>query len=354
MSVGDVSPTPTDIHFFCEGCFTNMPKSQVYTAHRRDGDYSVTRKATPDVDVTAAGCIIWRYYKEQLQLLIIHRPNYDDWSWPKGKVDPGETIAETAIREVREEVGLHVTLGVPLAVTKYKVKHGDKEVYYWASRVSHAAKAKVDGHEVDELRWVSPKEARKLLTNTSDVEPLEALEKLWEDKDLATRPVIIVRHAKAKPRSSWSAAEGERPLAATGKRQALAVCRLLEAWQPQKVISSPWTRCMQTVTNYNKSTGVPIKEKSAITEAANKRSPKRAAKVVESFFDKDYPIALCTHRPVLPTVLGVLADHMNKSLTKVLPMEDPHLLPGEILVLQVSLQNKNRTVSVEQIKPFSD
>lgn len=331
-----------------------MPKTPLYSAHLRDGQLSVTRTPANTPDVTAAGCLIWRLNEGKLEVLVIHRPNYDDWSWPKGKQDPSETVAETAIREVREEVNLQVALGVPLAVTKYKVRGGNKEVFYWAAEAPVGSKAKADEGEVDELRWVSISHARKLLTNKSDQQPLDVLEKLAEESALATRPVIIVRHAKAKPRSSWSAAEGERPLAATGKRQAISVCRLLEAWRPEKVYSSPWVRCMQTVISYNKSTGVPIKEKPALTEAAHKRSPKKAGKVVESLFEKSSPIALCTHRPVLPTVLEVLAKHCNKTLAGHLPEKDPYLAPGEMLVLQVSRRNPSQVVSLEQIKPFAD
>lgn len=331
-----------------------MSKEPVYSAYRRDGDYSVVRTTSNRATVEAAGCLIWRLKNKKIETLIIHRPRYDDWSWPKGKVDPGETIAETAIREVREEVGLNVALGVPLAVTSYKVKQGPKDVFYWAAEVTLNDKPKADMGEVDELRWATPDQAKKLLTNKSDHQPLDVLMQLEKDGDLATRPVVIVRHAKAKPRASWAGPEGERTLAATGKRQAIAVCKLLEAWKPAKVISSPWTRCMQTVANYVKDNDATIRTKSQLTEASNKRYPKKAAKVIESLFDKDYAVALCTHRPVLPTVLGVLAEHMNKNLSKHLPMKDPHLHPGEMMVLQVSKAHPQRVMSYEQIRPFDD
>ncbi|MBM7051886.1 NUDIX domain-containing protein [Rothia sp. ZJ1223] len=331
-----------------------MSPHQLYSAARSDHQLNVTKTTHNMPPVVAAGCIIWRQKKDKIEVLIIHRPHYDDWSWPKGKQDHGETVAETAVREVREEVGLTVTLGAPLAVTRYSVKHGKKEVFYWAARASSSDHAQADLSEVDELRWVSPAEARKLLTNDTDQEPLDALIALHERGHLHTRPVIIVRHAKAKPRSSWAGAEGERTLVATGKRQALAVGELLQVWAPTRIISSPWTRCMQTVAPYSKATGLVIKQKSALTEAAYKAHPKKVAKIIQGLFDKDDSVMLCTHRPVLPTVLEVLTGVMDAGLAKNLPAADPYLTPGEMLVMQVSVGAQAEIVSLEQIKPFSD
>lgn len=335
-----------------------MPKKAsdfVYAAHTADGTLDIVRGANNSADINAAGALIWRYHREQLKLLVIHRPRYDDWSWPKGKQDPGETLPETAVREVREEVGLNVTLGVPLTVTAYRVKKHSKEVFYWAAELPAGAKPKADEGEVDELRWVTPEQAQSMLTNRTDLEPLEALLKLHAAGNLATRPVLLVRHAKAKPRSTWSGAEGERTLAATGKRQALAAGRLMAAWSPQKLFSSPWVRCMQTVYPYAKASGLSIKEKRALTEAHHVRSPKKAAKVVQSLFEKgDKSAALCTHRPVLPTVLAVLHERMGQGLAQHLPTEDPYLKPGEMWVVQVSVAHPDTVVSLEQVKPFDD
>lgn len=96
-----------------------------------------------DADVLAAGALVWRLHRGQLQVLLIHRPRYDDWSFPKGKLDPGETLPECAVREVAEEIQLKVRLGVPLPITRYAVskksKQGpvtqQKEVWYWAAEV---------------------------------------------------------------------------------------------------------------------------------------------------------------------------------------------------------------------------
>ena len=304
--------------------------------------------------VVAAGAICWRESNAGLEVLVIHRPKYDDWSWPKGKQDDGESIAETAVREVREEVGLKILLGPPLARTKYKVSRGKKEVHYWASEISPGTRAKEDAGEVDRLEWVRPDVARERLTNSSDRLPLDRLLELHEAGDLRTRQLIVVRHAKAKPRSTWSRAESDRPLAATGKRQAHAVWRLLDAWKPGKIVSSPWLRCMQTVAGYAKANGLGIKEKNRLTEAEHKRKPAKAAKLMESLFESNHSTVLCTHRPVLPTILKVIGHHLPKDLRKSLPTKDPYLTPGQMLVLNISLKHRDRVVSLEKIDPFDD
>lgn len=308
-----------------------------------------------DPSVRAAGCLCWRSDgRSGLELLIIHRPRYDDWSWPKGKQEDQETLPETAHREVLEEVGLDVRLGVPLPAIRYRAKSAEKHVHYWSAEIGPQDRPEADGHEVDRLEWVSPERARELLSNRSGLEPLERLVELHAAGDLSVRPVIIVRHAKAKPRSSWSRPEGDRPLAATGKRQAMAVTRLLEVWSPKRVVSSPWLRCLSTVTPYARAAGLKLKEKPQLTEAAHKRRPAKAGAVVESLFDKEPSAALCTHRPVLPTVLRVLRGRLDPQLRSILPEEDPYLAPGEMIVLQVSRKHRRRVVTVEIVKPFDD
>ncbi len=303
--------------------------------------------------VIAAGTLCWRIEKGLLEVLLIHRPRYGDWSWPKGKLDEGETTPECAVRETFEEVGLQVELGIPLATITYPVGSGDKIVQYWAAGTRWLT-PEPDGKEVDRVQWVSPKKARSLLSNPSDVEPLDALVEAHGSNDLQTWPVIIVRHAKAKPRSSWSLAEGDRPLAATGRRQSVAVSRLLQAWNPERVISSPWVRCVQTISPYVNQRSAKLKLVDALTERDAARKPGRTRAAVERVFDKRRPVAICTHRPVLPLVFAVLEDHLRKPLQALLPIEDPYLAPGEALICQVSSMNPGRIVSVEQYRAYDD
>lgn len=305
------------------------------------------------IAVTAGGAIPWRLAKDGLEVLLIHRPRYDDWSWPKGKIDDGETVPECAIREVEEEIGLKAALGIPLPPIHYHVSAGLKVVHYWAVDVDGAT-LRHDGKEVDSVMWCSPDKAARLLSNPTDVGPLEELVAAHERNALDTWPLVILRHAKAKPRSSWSKAEGDRPLAATGLRQAQAVRRLLMAWKPLRISTSPWLRCVATVAPYAKSMDAKVKVIEALTEHKHARSPQKTAAVVESLLDKQRATLLCTHRPALPTVFKQLGHHMNASLRTLLPSKDPYLAPGEILVCHVSRGDRSRIVAVEKFRPFDD
>lgn len=314
------------------------------------------------VSVVAAGALCWRLHQGQLEVLLIHRPRYDDWSWPKGKLDAGETEPECAVREVREETGLNIRLGIPLPTIRYPVNSGLKVVHYWAAQVEGSTgrngdarnQVRPDGKEVDRYLWCTPDRAVKLLTNPSDAVPLGALVEAHDLAALQTWPLIVVRHAKAKPRSSWSRAEGDRPLAATGRRQAGAVCRLLHAWQPVRVVSSPWVRCVQTISQYVTRQEAKLKLVDSLTEHKAARKPDKARAAVVKLFDKRNPVAVCTHRPVLPLVLDVLKARMPGDLATGLPTKDPYLAPGEAIICQVSGVPGGNIVSVERFRAFDD
>lgn len=305
------------------------------------------------VSIYAAGALCWRIRKKKLEVLLIHRQRYDDWSWPKGKLDRGETLAECAVREVYEEVGLPSTLGIPLPTIRYAVKAGMKEVHYWASFAGDMPPIP-DGKEVDKVIWHSPDKARGLLSNPSDVVPLEALTAAHEAGTLETWPLLIIRHAKAKPRSAWTRAEGERPLAATGKRQALYLQRLLMSWHPRRIHTSGWMRCISTISPYVQATKTKVKVVPWLTEADHKRHPAKVTSVIEKLLTRTSATAVCTHRPVLPTVFATLAVHMLPALAQSLPAQDPYLSPGELLVAHVSVAHPGRIVALEQHKPYDD
>ena len=128
-------------------------------------------------EVLAAGGIQWRRRpgSDEVEVLLVHRPKYDDWSFPKGKLDDGESFEEAAYREVEEETGMRCTLGNELPTTTYRDHHGrSKIVRYWAMSDCEGKFRPTD--EVDEVRWVPVEDAGRLLSYDRDCEVLRALQ----------------------------------------------------------------------------------------------------------------------------------------------------------------------------------
>lgn len=125
--------------------------------------------------ILAAGCVLWRpdATGRGVEIALVHRPKYGDWSHPKGKLKRGETLRECALREVREETGHSCELGARLPTLRYPVNGQPKEVSYWAARALDGAFA--PSHEVDALLWLPPAAARARLTQLRDRELLDAL-----------------------------------------------------------------------------------------------------------------------------------------------------------------------------------
>jgi 8-oxo-dGTP diphosphatase len=292
-------------------------------------------------DVLAAGAVVWREGRDgRTEVLLVHRPRYDDWSWPKGKAQRGEPLAECAVREVGEETGTAVVLGRPLPATTYRLPDGrTKLVRYWAARPAPSAgsRGQETDAEVDRTEWLEGASALGRLTRPGDRAPLERLLALAAEGTLDTVPVVVARHGTARPRDSWSRAEGDRPLVAAGRRQSLALASLLRCWRPERVLSSPWRRCLDTVRPYlAASSGTTMRTKAGLSESGHRRHPEKAARHTERLLRRGRPALLCTHRPVLPAVLRALAAAATPEVRSGLPVADPWLAPGEALVAHVA------------------
>lgn len=305
-------------------------------------------------DVLAAGALCWRHGADGIEVVLVHRPRYNDWSWPKGKVEAGETLPEAAVREVKEETGLDIHLGVPLPSAEYMVGGKNlKKVFYWSAQVKgEHIFAPANPREVDRAEWLPIGEARTKLTSYADREQLDALEIFDSTDALRAWPLVLVRHGKAFPRSKWHETEHVRPLLKLGTRQSMALTGLLSAWDTKKLISSPWKRCMATLTPLSAATGKPIRKASTLSEKATAANPEKTARFIEKLLTRGKPVIYCTHRPVLPTILDIYAEHSPKRIIEKLPQEDPYLKPGEVLVAYVRPGTLPRIVEIERVRPI--
>ena len=290
--------------------------------------------------IHAAGGVVWRARapkqptdtKDRIEVLLVHRPGYKDWTFPKGKPDKGESLPVTAVREIAEETGYTVRLGHPLPETMYRVKGGMKRVSYWVARPVGKPKEFKPNGEIDQVRWVRVKEARKLLTYDHDRILLKAFTALRDAKAHRTRTVIVLRHAQARTRNGWKADDLERPLTKPGESQAKKLAPLLRAYGVKGIITSPAIRCAQTVDTYARSVKALMEVDDRLAEETK---PKRVERSIVTVLERKGPIVICSHRPTLPWIFASLK------------IEARDLAEGEGVVVH---HRRGRVVAVE---PFA-
>lgn len=253
-----------------------------------------------DPTVRAAGGVISRPSPNGgTEVLVVHRPRYDDWSFPKGKLENGESELECAIREVREETGLLCEPGGELPGTAYTDRRGrPKTVRYWNMKVVSGTFK--PNSEVDEARWVSFSDAARLLSYEHDLLMLEEL----MVREVAEASALLVRHGTAGNRKDWEGDDRLRPLDEKGRRQALALAESLIHYPVKFVFSSPYVRCTQTVEPLAQRLGLPVVEVEQLAEGAT-------VEEVEGLIDglDDGLAVLCTHGDVVEQIVGTEAPN---------------------------------------------
>jgi 8-oxo-(d)GTP phosphatase len=254
--------------------------------------------------IHAAGAVVWRPATNGIDVLLVHRPKYDDWSLPKGKREPGEHILLTAVREVGEETSVRPVLGPRLRTAEYLVNGRPKRVDYWSalSRGNEAAPS----HEVDAVAWLSLPQALGRLSYPHDADVIASLQ------PLPTVPLILVRHASAGRKADWAGDDPLRPLDARGAIEALALADLLACFAPRaRVLSSPALRCIESVRPYAARFGGSVEAEAALAVpgrvAASFSSRTDGGDSLRHLFRDlvaaDQPAVVCLHRENLPQVL---------------------------------------------------
>ncbi|MGO1383965.1 MAG: NUDIX hydrolase [Arachnia sp.] len=248
----------------------------------------------PDV-VAAGGVVLRTHHKNGEQVLLIHRESYDDWSLPKGKGLSDELLPETAIREIREETGVTACLNLRLPTQRYPVSKGLKAAHYWRAGVVEQ-RPRMPDKEVQKVKWFSVDEALDKLSYAADREVVNAALSMP-----STNVLMLVRHGKAMLRKDWTGPDQKRRLGGRGRKQAMKLKELLDAFGIERLVSSSSTRCFQTLEPYAEARHLSIRKEDALTQEEGTEHPERVKTLMaELKTGLDRPTAICGHRPVLP------------------------------------------------------
>jgi 8-oxo-(d)GTP phosphatase len=255
--------------------------------------------------VAAAGGVLWRTRPDgTVETALVHRPKYDDWSLPKGKLEAGESAVVAAVREVTEETGEQVVLGRRGIRTRYDVPEGPKRVDYW---LMQAGGGRFDANsEIDQVRWLPLGEAADVLTHAHDRAVVE--DALRDDVPRAPT-LLLVRHASAGSRSDWDGDDDLRPLDRKGADQARRLAEVLPAFRPTAVLSATRTRCTQTVEPLAEKLGLDVLPLPEMGEEEFSDDPQAGLAAIERLLEpRDAPgvTVVCSQGGAIPSVLMAL------------------------------------------------
>jgi 8-oxo-dGTP diphosphatase len=284
--------------------------------------------------IQAAGAVLWREADEDvIEIALVHRPKYMDWSLPKGKLNRGESHIAAAYREVLEETGYKSKFGPFLGTINYKTDEVAKEVQYWSAKAYKLPETDPSADEVDELRWISSVEAKNLLTNESDKEIVDKFLEIGAQ----TQTLILLRHAKALSRDEWQKDDEDRPLDQTGQIQAKNLPQYLLAYNLDQICSSDAMRCAETVLPLSQAIGRSITYVSDLSEYAFYKDKSAAYEYVKELIESEGAHLVCSHNPILPKMAEKLIGKKSfKSLKKDIAPCDAivlHFRDGDVVAL---------------------
>ena len=237
-----------------------------------------------------------------VEVVLVHRPRFDDWSLPKGKLKRTVHPVVGAVREVREETGVRAILGARLPTVTYDVWSGDelvpKVVDYWAMTVIGEMPFR-PGREVDALDWLPVDEAVARATYPHDRRVLRAFAELPH----LTRPILLLRHGSAGEREEWTGPDDERRLDPLGERQADTLARLLPSYAPGVLVSAEPQRCRDTLAPAAQSLGLTVVLDPRFNEDAR---PELAAARLRELADPETAVVVCSQGALIPEAVAKL------------------------------------------------
>ncbi len=287
--------------------------------------------------ITAAGGVVWRRDIEgEVEVLLVHRPRYEDWSLPKGKLEEGEALIACAYREILEETGLSIKLGPYIGSVEYFVPDGLKNVSYWSASLIDDKSIFHPNEEVDQIVWLDLESAAFRATRDSDRSILERFGVTPYDSSA----LIMLRHAKALERSEWQGEDEDRPLQLIGQLQAKRMLSLYQVYGIDEIYTSDAVRCLDTVVQMAKSLQITPVITNAVSEYTYKKNKEKAIDYAKDLIKKNQQMILCSHNPVLPRMMGKLTKKID------FDYPDNKLLPGEAWVL---FHNKREVLQIDRM-----
>jgi phosphohistidine phosphatase SixA len=304
-------------------------------------------------EIRAAGAVVRQPAEHSADVLLVHRPKYDDWSLPKGKLEPGEHVLLAAVREVAEETGRRVTLGRRLQPVHYLSGGVPKRVDYWVATAEGRDTEFVPNSEIDGIAWTAVDVTG---SSGSDASRVAASVTLTYDRDVetvaaalagpsATTPLILLRHAEAGRKSDWPGDDLSRPLDPQGELDARSLAPLLRCFGVSRVISAPAERCLATVRPYAATTGgwIEVEQAFDVTSADGGSAVADAKKAAAALAAVTQPVIICAHRENLPVLLAAAGAELGAEQ----PARGP-LRKGEFLVLH---RAAGRLIAAERYHP---
>ena len=269
--------------------------------------------------ILAAGAVLWRKSeKKKIEVLIIHRPKYDDWTFPKGKAEVGEPLIACAYREVLEETNIETAFGPYLGEVEYLTNDGKKKVSFWSAKVVKEKDFKPNA-EVDQLKWVEVTKVKELLTLDTDRKILEQFLQIEPD----TKPLILLRHAKAVTRDEWQGEDDDRPLDSYGQNQAKRLLAMYQVFNLEQIHSSDAVRCYDTVVAIAKGLNIKLEVTGKLSESTFKKDKEKAFDYAKDLIKLNESVLLCSHNPILPKMLNKLTkkSEVDADEGKLLPAD---------------------------------
>lgn len=261
--------------------------------------------------IRAAGAVVWRPAGSGVEIAVVHRPRYDDWSLPKGKLERGESELGAAVREIGEELGAEVQVQRRLVTIAYRTPAGAaKTVAYWAMR--RVGGAFEPCAEVDEVAWVSVRAARRLMSYDQDRAVLDS----FTEQPVPDGVAVLVRHAHAGRRSEWDGDDSLRPLDRLGQEQARRLVTVLAPFGIDEVLSAGLVRCTQTVVPVADALGLPVLERAEFSDEQCAADPDRTVAAVRAAALGPTVPLISSQGYTIPTVVEALFGPGIESRTR--------------------------------------